>query len=90
MPISDGRTRQNLIMKSKGRMGGWGFVRVKAEMWVSRNADASSEPLFDLKQARMIGKCVSSSAKWSASCRFICARSISFPSVGLLESEAAS
>jgi hypothetical protein len=50
-------------MKSKGRIGGWGSIRVMAETWVRRKADASSKPLFDLRQARMIGKYVSSSAK---------------------------
>jgi hypothetical protein len=30
---------------------------------MSRNADASSRPLFALKQARIMGKYVSSSAK---------------------------
>ena len=24
--MSDGRTRENLIIKSKGRVGGWGFI----------------------------------------------------------------
>jgi hypothetical protein len=50
-------------MKSKGREGGWGFTRVIAEIWASRNADASSMPLFDLKQARIMGEYVSRSAK---------------------------
>lgn len=30
-PINDGRTKANLIIKSKGRMGGWGLIRVMAE-----------------------------------------------------------
>jgi hypothetical protein len=77
-------------MKSKGRMGGWGFIRVMAEMWMSRNPDASSRPLFVLKQARIKGKYVSSSARWSSSWGSACARRISFPRVGLLESEAVS
>ena len=62
-PINDGRTRENLIMKSNGRAGGWGFIWVMAEIWMSINADASSRPLFALKQARITGKYVSSSAK---------------------------
>jgi hypothetical protein len=55
--------RENLIMKSKGRAGGWGVIRVIAEMWMRRNADASSSPLFALKHARITGKYISNSAK---------------------------